>query len=351
MKKVVSLVLAIVLMATMFCGCTQEMKVKVNKDGSCSVSIMLAIPVETMEEMLASGEYTEDDMDDMVIKTVNGEECYVEEETKKFSTYKKANTYMKSEEIGLFSRFTVAKTGFSAALIEGTKDSLEMYEDSIILKLRITMPYLITNTNGSLSKDKKTATFDLAKIEKPYAYTSQSDKGKAVYFIEEYLKSNTSAYLNWNSVKGATKYKVSYKASGDKSWKSVTTTKHAKTVTGLKEGTKYTFKVTAVTKSGNHTSMTTSVTTLKPVTAKVKSKTDKSIKLTWSKDSNATGYIVYRRTSKNGSWVKVNSTKTNSYNVTKLKGEKTYYFKVVAYTKVDGKVIKSTGKALTAKTY
>ena len=114
---------------------------------------------------------------------------------------------------------------------------------------------------------------------------------------------------------------------------------------------KYTFKVTAITKSGNHTSMTTSVTTLKPVTAKVKSKTDKSIKLTWSKDSKATGYIVYRRTSKNGSWVKVNSTKTNSYNVTKLKGEKTYYFKVVAYTKVDGKVIKSTGKVLTAKTY
>ena len=336
-------------MATLFCGCTQEMKVKVNESGSCTVGIMVAIPVETMEEMIAAGESY--DTDEMTIKTVNGKKCYVEEETKKFSTLKKANAYMKSDEIGLFSKFSLGKTGFSGTLIEGTKESMEMYGEDLILKLRITLPYLITYTNGSLSADKKTATFDLAKIEKPYAYTKYSDKSKVVYFNKEYLKSNSSAYLDWNTVKGATKYKVSYKASGDKNWKSVTTTKSAKTITGLKAGKKHYFKVTAITKSGNHTSMSTTVTTLKNVTAKVKSKTDKSIKLTWSKDSKATGYIVYRRTSKNGSWVKVNSTKTNTYNVTKLKGEKTYYFKVVAYTKVNGNVIKSSGKVLTAKTY
>ena len=336
-------------MVTLFCGCTQEMKVKVNKDGSCSVNVLIAIPVETMEELIAAGE--EYDTQDMKIKTVDGKECYVEENTKKFSNYEKANTYMLSDEIGLFSKFNLRKTGFSASTYEGTTESMGIYGDSMILRLRITMPYIITYTNGVLSKDKKTVTFDLAKYEKPYAYTKYSDKSKVVYFEEDYLKSNTSAYLNWNTVKGATKYKISYKAADYFSWSTIYTTKTAKTITGLKEGKKYTFKVTAITKSGNHTSMTTTLTTLKSVTAKVKSKTDKSVKLTWNKDKNADGYIVYRKLTKNGSWTKMKTTKDTAYTVTKLKGEKAYYFKVVAYTKENGKTITSTGKEIKAKTY
>lgn len=342
--------LAVLLIVTLFCGCTQEVKVKVNKSGSCSTTVFIAIPVDTMEEMLATGEMTEEDQDEMVIKKVDGVDCYVEEETEKFSSTKKANAYMLGDDIGLFDAFKLSTVSVTATSMEGLKDSMAMYE-GYVLKLSVTMPYIITKTNGTLSADKKTVTFDLAQVEKMYAYTVKSSKGNKVYFEKEYLKSNTSAYLDWNTVKGATKYKVSYKASGDKKWQSVTTKKTATTIDGLKAGKTYSFKVTAVTKKDNYTSMVTKVSTLKTVTAKVKSKTDKSVKLTWSKDKNADGYIVYKKSTKNGDWSKVASTKTNTYNVSKLKGEKTYYFKVVPYCKANGKTIKSTGKTLTVKTY
>ena len=351
MKKFVSLTLAVVLMVSLFCGCTQEFRVKVNKSGSCTIGIMSAIPVETMEEMLASGEMSAEDQAEMVIKKVNGEDCYVGEETKKFSSLKKAGAYMlDEEEVGLFEAFKLSTSSVTATAMEGLKDSMAMYE-GYVLKLYVTMPYIITKTNGTLSADKKTVTFDMAKVEKMYAYTVKSSKGNKVYFEKEYLKTNDSAYLDWNAVKGATKYKVSYKASGDKKWQSVTTKKTAKTITGLKAGKTYSFKVTAVTKKENYTSMVTKVATLKAVTAKVKSKTDKSVKLTWSKDKNADGYIVYKRASKKTDWTKVKSTKTNTCTVSKLKAEKTYYFKVIAYAKENGKTIKSSGKALSAKTY
>ncbi len=407
MKKVLSLVLSVLMIAVVFGGCAQEYTVKVNKDGSCKITIFSAIPVETIEEMYAMENAasadtetedvidleTDDDLDvddiadddlldyegedletndydeeileedpmaefkDMEIQKVNGKDCYVEETTEKFSSTKKANKYMLegTEDNGsYFEKFKLTTKGFTATILEDMEDSAAIYGDDFVLTLNIKMPYIITKTNGTLSDNKKTVTFDLTKGGEIYAYTTKSSKSAKIYFKKDYLKSNSSAYLNWNKVKGAEKYKVQYKISSAKKWKSITTTKTKKTIKGLKAGKKYRFKVTAITDSKNYTSMKTSISTLKKIEAKVKSKTDKSIKLTWKKDKNADGYIVYKKEAKSQEWKKIKTIKdssTKTYNVKKLEEEKKYYFKVVSYSEENGKKIKSKGKAFAAKTY
>lgn len=72
---------------------------------------------------------------------------------------------------------------------------------------------------------------------------------------------------------------------------------------------------------------------------KVKSSgtTRNSTRLSWSKVSGAKGYEVYRATSKNGTYKKIKTTKSASFQDTKLASKRTYYYKVRAY-KTKGKI-------------
>ena len=66
------------------------------------------------------------------------------------------------------------------------------------------------------------------------------------------------------------------------------------------------------------------------------------VKVSWKKVSGASGYRIYRSTSKNGTYKKVKSITNGSkltWTNTKLKKKKTYYYKVRAYRKVDSKNI------------
>ena len=73
--------------------------------------------------------------------------------------------------------------------------------------------------------------------------------------------------------------------------------------------------------------------------------------ITWKKASGATGYYVYRSTSKKGKYKKIATIKkasTVSYKDKKsLKSKKTYYYKVVAYRTENG--VTATGKASAVK--
>ena len=372
MKKILSLVLAVLMTATIMCGCTEEHSVQVSKSGKTKITIFAAIPVELVEEMEEQMGEVDDDLqledsedigleedytqqlEDMEIKKVNGEECYVSEETLSFSSTTKANKHMMEtygEDVdGYFKKFKVTTKSFSATTVDNLAEIIQASGVPFTLKLNITLPYLITKTNGELSDDKKTVTFDLSDTQKVYAYTTQSANSNEVFFVKNYLKSNDSVYLDWNSVKGATKYTVQYKATSDSKWKSVSTTKTAKTITGLKVGKKYAFKVTAVTKSKKYTSISTYETTLKKVSATVKSTTAKTAKLSWKRNSYSDGYIIYQKTSKTGTWKAAKMIKdpyTTSYTLKGLTSKKKYYFKVVSYSNENGKRVKSSGDTAT----
>ncbi len=76
-----------------------------------------------------------------------------------------------------------------------------------------------------------------------------------------------------------------------------------------------------------------------PKSFKASKKGKDSINLSWKKTSGASGYIVYRSTSKNGNYTKcatISGSSKTRYTDKKLKSGKTYYYKIAAFTKVSG---------------
>ena len=72
---------------------------------------------------------------------------------------------------------------------------------------------------------------------------------------------------------------------------------------------------------------------MKRPVVKASSPSPKRIKLTWNKISGAKSYVVYRATSKNGTYKKITTVKGISYINKSLKKGKTYYYKVRALHK------------------
>lgn len=92
---------------------------------------------------------------------------------------------------------------------------------------------------------------------------------------------------------------------------------------------------------------------------KVTGKTQTTVSLDWKNVKGAKGYVVYRSTSKTGTYKKVATVTKSFYKNKKLKAGKSYYYKVRAYKKVNGKtkyskysyVDKATTKAKKSTSY
>ena len=72
-----------------------------------------------------------------------------------------------------------------------------------------------------------------------------------------------------------------------------------------------------------------------PSKPKITAKSSKAVNLKWNKASNASGYYIYRSTSKNGKYTKIAtvSSSKNTFKDKSVKSNKTYYYKVKAYRK------------------
>ncbi|MBQ8029334.1 MAG: leucine-rich repeat protein [Clostridia bacterium] len=156
-------------------------------------------------------------------------------------------------------------------------------------------------------------------------------------------KTSSSVTLNWNKVAGASGYRVFQKVSGK--WKKLTdTSKLTYTVKNLKANTKYTFAVRAYVLDGEKKVLapkfkTFTVTTskvsytpgqVKNVKAKVYTQT---VKLSWKKVSNITGYEVFSYNTKTEKYTSLGKTTKTSYTVKKLNPATEYQFAVKAYNK------------------
>ena len=171
---------------------------------------------------------------------------------------------------------------------------------------------------------------------------------KATTGVKAKTQTTKTITLTWSATTGATGYRVyQYSPSKGKyvvkaSVKGTTTYK----VSSLKVGTTYKFKIKPYVKSEDGTviwgsASSTLATATKPTTPKLKSATTSSgkVTLTWDNVSGESGYQVYYSTSKSGTYEKMKSVSADTlkYTTSKLTAGKTYYFKVRAYVKVDGK--------------
>ena len=154
-------------------------------------------------------------------------------------------------------------------------------------------------------------------------------------------KSSTSSIsLSWKKVSGASGYEVQMK--NGKTYKAVAaTSKTNATVKKLKTGTKYTFRVRAykvISGVKYYSGWTTFSAATAPAAPSLKATPGtKSATLKAGKQA-ATGFEIYRASSKNGKFKKIATVKGSSlsYKNKSLKSKSTYYYKVRAYVSVDG---------------
>ncbi len=173
--------------------------------------------------------------------------------------------------------------------------------------------------------------------------------------------SYSSVKLTWSAVSGASGYEV-YRAtsSGGTYTKLTTTTAASYTTTGQTTGKTYYYKVRAYrTVSGTKVyggySAAISAKALPGTPGGVKAAraSNSSVKVSWDKVSGASGYEVYRATSKTGTYAKVGSVTngaTVSYTNKGLTDNKLYYYKVRAYRAVGSAKVYGAFSAIVSAT-
>ena len=154
--------------------------------------------------------------------------------------------------------------------------------------------------------------------------------------------------VTYNAVDGATDYEISYRVAGTTKWTTKKTGgKTEYTITGLSSKKMYDIKVRAYRKSDNSYGPWTGeshryISYL--VTRKASTPKAGQIKVTWSKDTSASGYIIMYSTKRNMSGAKTvtvaGASKTSKV-ITGLKKGTKYYVKIRPYKTKNG--VKYTG--------
>lgn len=158
-------------------------------------------------------------------------------------------------------------------------------------------------------------------------------------------QSSTSVKVSWKKVNKADGYTVYKYDAKTKAYKAVkTTAKLSYTDKKLKTGKTYSYKVKAYRVInnkkvyGNPSAKAAAAPKLSAPATKVTAKKGK-ILVSWKKVSGAKKYQVYKSTKKTGTFCKTKATTKTTFNDTKVKSGKTYYYKVRASKTVDGKTV------------
>ena len=167
MKKVIALTTALIMLLVCFTGCMySEDTLVINKDGSGHSVSVVRFEKAIVDEIGTSMDMTPEDMgiEGSVVKTIDGVEYYVVEESMDFATLDELKKGL--EESG-YENVYASEDGISYVFSSGvTKEDVEMMEEmgfdlgeSMSAKLTITMPQEIVMTTGTLSEDKLGAEF------------------------------------------------------------------------------------------------------------------------------------------------------------------------------------------------
>ena len=189
-------------------------------------------------------------------------------------------------------------------------------------------------------------------VEKEYTLCVNKIKNKKTNVTSVKSKAYNKLKVSWKVVPAVASYEIYRSTKKDGDYQKVKTIDSVGTSSwtdsSVKTGKTYYYKIKTVVKTqdGNQTSGFSNIKSAKAVpsktTLKAKASDTKNVKLTWSKVKGANGYEIYRSNSKNGKYKKIaaiSKGSTTSYKNGKLKKSTTYYYKIRAYRKVDGKKV------------
>jgi hypothetical protein len=165
----------------------------------------------------------------------------------------------------------------------------------------------------------------------PAATVAKAAKPKTVAYVTK-----GEVAVSWKAAKGAKSYQLQWRKAGAKKWATTTVKGKSKTVTGLKVGTLYEFRVRGVNGKVRGKWSSASLRWLKGA-AKAKAAAGKaggSVKATWRADKAATGgFKVFVYAKRGGKVVKTKVVKAGATSATVkgLKSGKTYYVRVRPY--------------------
>ena len=183
-------------------------------------------------------------------------------------------------------------------------------------------------------------------------YTSAKNSDGSSYYrlgtpaLDTIANKSYGMYISWDEVSKASGYIVYRKSSESASYEQIATitdpdtTSYKDKSVAFKNGKSYYYTVRAYITKGS-TDYKSAYDTdglyyfklLAPYLKKAVKKSGYN-KITWEENEKAGGYIVYRKTSKSGSWKKVATIEdgsTTSYKDKDVKKGKTYYYTVRAY--------------------
>ncbi len=169
------------------------------------------------------------------------------------------------------------------------------------------------------------------------------------YSVKAKTQTEKTITLIWSDSAEATGYRVYKYNSEEKKYKKIKSVKtNTCKVSGLSSGTTYKFKIKPYKKTadgtviwGEMSEVLTTATKPAKSTLTVTSTSKGKANLSWTNVSGETGFQVYYKDSKDGTYKKYKSYSGNTVKATasSLTSGKTYYFKVRVYKKVDGKTV------------
>ena len=165
------------------------------------------------------------------------------------------------------------------------------------------------------------------------------------------VKNDTKSTLkvSWSPAQNAQSYTIGYAKVNTNNYKYIVTNSTSYTLKGLNLGSTYTVAVCANNNIGSTVAAVASPVKVKLKTPTLKaSKKGKSTKLSWSKVSGASGYKIYRATSKNGKYKLIKTVKGNKtfkYTDKKVYKGTRYYYSVKAYATKNKKQYYSNNSA------
>lgn len=297
----------------------------------------------------------------------------------KIRTVKKAGSVVKYEESGSSNRtmgYTeyvsdVSSSKLSSALSKDKK-TLTMYYKLSWYRDWGASGYIISAYNYYTGKVEKIKTIKSGKATS-YKFRNVATKSKGIKYGTVYItpykgkakgsdssiwgtttlsdvkkvktarKSGSSVKVTWTSVPGASSYIVNRNTALGTSQVIVETKNTYYVDKNITPNMAYTYSVYAISgfsgvNNGDWNIGSTYTHKLgTPAIKKVSNSASRSAVITWNEITNAKNYIIYRSTSKNGTYKRVGATgKTTKYTDKKLAKGKTYYYKVVAKTVNDG---------------